>query len=103
MGHILEHGWPGGAAGRATLGALGVGGRGEGSLGDGTAPSSAIAFGLCEGIRADGRAFVLLDGASGSLALQVHSALPATLLVGRRVVVLGVDPTTWLVVGVFGT
>lgn len=98
----LDRSWPGGSAARATLGALGVGGRGEASLGDGSAQASAISFGTCEGLRDDGRAYVLLDGASAALALQVDAALPARLLVGRRVVVLGDDPATWLVVGVFG-
>ncbi len=65
----------------------------DGSLGDGDPSRSGLAFGTVEGIRSDGKAYVLLDGASGSLAL----------LVGRRVVVLGDDPATWLVVEVFGT
>ncbi len=46
---------------------------------------------------------MLLDGASAVLSIQVAAELPAALLVGRRVVVLGDDPATWLVAGVFGS
>lgn len=54
-------------------------------------------------MRADGRAYVLLDGASGVLVLPVAAELPLALLVGRRVVVAGDDAATWLVVGLTGT
>ncbi len=53
-------------------------------------------------MRADGRAYVLLDGASGVLVLPVAAELPLALLVGRRVVVAGDDAATWLVVGLTG-
>jgi hypothetical protein len=45
---------------------------------------------------------VLLDGASGVLLLPVAAELPLALLPGRRVVVAGDDPATWLVVGLTG-
>ena len=45
---------------------------------------------------------MLLDGASSALLLKVDAALPAQLLAGRRVIVAGDGPQTWLVIGVFG-
>jgi len=46
---------------------------------------------------------ILLDGASAVLALQVAAHIPLSLLVSQRVAVAGDDPTTWIVVGAFGT
>ena len=46
---------------------------------------------------------MLLDGASAVLALQVDAGLPREQLVGRRVVVAGDDPGTWIVIAAFGT
>ena len=45
---------------------------------------------------------MLLDGASGVLMLPIAAELPLALLPGRRVVVAGDDPATWLVVGLTG-
>ena len=97
----LDHSWPGGSAGRAALGAIGTSSRGA-SLGEAGA-TAGITYGQCQGVRSDGRAWVLLDGASAVLALQVEASLPREQLVGRRVVVAGDDPGTWIVIGAFGT
>ena len=102
MGYRLGRGWPGGTVGRATLGALAGSGGGQGALGDAAAARAGISYGLCEGVRADGRAYVLLDGASGVLMLPVAAELPLALLPSRRVVVAGDDAATWLVVGLTG-
>ena len=57
---------------------------------------------MCQGVRADGRALVLLDGASSVLALKVAADLLPAALAGRRVVVAGSSPADWLVIAAFG-
>src|SRR3954452_21373819 len=103
MGYRLDHGWPGGSVGRAAVGSLAGAVGGSGQLGNDAGARSGIIYGTCQGVTAAGEAYVLLGGGSAVLALQVGASIPLVLLVSRRVAVAGDDPTTWLVVGAFGT
>jgi hypothetical protein len=58
--------------------------------------------GVARGVTDDGHAYVLLDGASSVLLIPIAAevATPSS-LVGRRVVVLGDGPASWIVVASF--
>src|SRR5919202_7020389 len=58
---------------------------------------------MCQGLRGDGKVFVLLDGHNSVLALPVEVSINPALLVNKRVIVVGDGPANWLVTGAAGT
>jgi type IV pilus biogenesis protein CpaD/CtpE len=58
-----------------------------------------VSFGTVRGVTGANNAYVLLDGASSVLLIPIAAeiATPGS-LVGRRVVVLGDGPESWIVV-----